>query len=148
MPSIASWEETRVDHYGRLDRHESIATEPQQRIDPAWEQCIDALLKTWTNPTDDDCSVVPPTGEAVRAALEWIVFLRSRYPAAPPTLIAPEPNGGIIISRRDRAPDGSDLLSELTIYNKLTAESTLYRNGRVIHMTAIPARPPRSDRET
>lgn len=145
MPSIASWEETTVDQTPEPDRHESIATESQQSIDPGWSRCIDALLKTLSAPVNDGL-IVPPDHEAITAALRWIVYLRSQFPSAPLTLITPEPNGGIIVARRDRAPDGSDLVNELTFYNDLTAESTLFLNGRILEMRAMPTRPPNSSR--
>jgi hypothetical protein len=141
MPSIASWEETAVEQLPELDQHESIATESQQTADPAWGHCIDALLQVLSAPFNDG-SVVPPTRDAITAALRWIVYLKSKFPTAPPTLITPEPNGGIIVARRDRTRDGADFLSELTFYNNLTAESTLYHNGRILEMSALPIQPP------
>lgn len=143
MPSISTWEEARVARIDRQDRHETIATEPQQEIDPAWTQSIDALLKAWTNPVADGL-VAQPSWPAIRAALEWVVFLRSEFPGRPPILIAREPSGGILIERRWRSMHDSEIRSELTVYNNLTAEHTIYVNGRVSHMGATLSRPPQS----
>ena len=146
MHSIATWEEAKNDRSVRQDRHESIATEPQQENSPGWTQSVDALLKAWTNPVNDGL-VVSPSWHAIRAALEWVVFLRSEFPGRPPILIAREPSGGIVIERRWHSTDGSEVRSELTIYNNLTAEHTIYVNGRVSHMGETPSRPPRARNE-
>jgi hypothetical protein len=106
------------------------------------------LLEIYSHPANDDGLVVPPNSAAIRASLEWAVFLKSTFPVAPPTLVTIEPNGGIIISRRERAEDGSDVMTEFTFYNNSTAENTYYRNGRILHMDAMPIHPPQSSGRT
>ncbi len=144
MPSIATWQEGTEDRIDGPDRFETITTESQQETDRAWIQSIESLLKeALAKPVADGLTVAPSSG-AIRVALEWVVFLRSKFPANPPVLIAREPNGGIIIERRFHSPGGPDVMSELTIYDDLTVEHTIYVNGRITDMVSIPSRPPQS----
>ncbi|HEX4143762.1 MAG TPA: hypothetical protein VHY91_09535 [Pirellulales bacterium] len=135
MNSIATWEEA-IDLPGR---YETIATEPQQDVEAGWDRCIDALSKELVSPVSDGL-VACPSPSAILAALEWIHHLRAENPSLPPILIVREPSGGIIIERRWESGN-SEITSELTIYNDLTAEHTIYENGRISQMEPIKARP-------
>lgn len=127
-----------------LPDESSIATEPRSTSDQAWAQCVDALRKAWKDPSViEDGRVTPPTRNVIEAAIQWLRELREHAPLAPPTLIVPEPGGGIIIERRERTTTGDDVAVELTLYNHGEAEQTIYRNGRLVEMFPIPFRPPR-----
>jgi len=111
--------------------------------DPKWDQCIDALLLTWKRAPSAGPGAEPsPNGAVIEAALQWLMFLRERFPAAPPTLVGPEPDGGLIIERRDAATSGGEILEELTLYRDQRAEMTLYLDGKVKEMAEIPFKPP------
>lgn len=136
--NIASWEEAYATPEPQFTGHSSIATEEEPRESPEWEVCIDALLRLLAqSPLDEDA----PNGDAIKAALSWIAYLRRRFPSDPPTCIIREPNGGVIVERRVRYPNSSDCLCELTFYNNGTAERTDYLNGKIRQMGPIPLRP-------
>ena len=139
IDNIASWEEECLLPEAHLAGQDSIATESQQKESPVWEICIDALLKIW-----EDSSAIcdpQPNRQAIEAATRWVDVLRRRFPGAPPTCIIPEPEGGIIVERRQRLPNGQEVLCELTFYNDARAERTDYLDGHVLHMSSIPWRP-------
>lgn len=120
---------------------DSIATESQQAESPAWAECIDALLKVFSECSAPDSGDPRPNHIATRAALAWIAYLRNQFPQEPPTYIVPEPDGGLIVERRVTLPTGEDLLCELTFYNDGRAERTDYVNGRIREMNPIPQLP-------
>ena len=136
MPDIVTWEETTAARNRCCDN--GIATEPERTENAAWAKCIDSLLEILAWPIKNDGQVVPPKYEVIRAVLEWIVFPRAQFPDAPPTLIAIEPNGGIIISRRSHAFDSDDVINELTFYNDMTV-----LKGPFIEMGESPRWAPR-----
>jgi len=139
---IASWDEARRLPEIPFVSSDGIATESQPEEDPAWEACIDALLELWDDPSRLANNGEPPNRRAIEAAIAWIAFLRGRFPAAPPTCIAPEPGGGIILERRVRSASGHDWLCELTLSNDGTAERTDYLDGRILQMNMLPGHPP------
>lgn len=140
--NIASWEEDSLASESKFAGQDSIATEAQQKESPAWEECIDPLLKIWTDPSQlGEGFDSLPKRCAIEAALSWLAVLRNRFPGDPPTCITPEPDGGIIVERRVQLADGHDCLCELTFYNNGEAERTDYFDGRILRMTSIPARP-------
>lgn len=118
---------------------ESIATEVQQLVNPEWNVCIDALIKIWKDPSS--LSDPKPNRTSIEAALKWTIFLKKRFPSAPPTCIIAEPNGGIIVERRITSANGQEFLWELTFYNDGSAERTDYLDGRVLRMISIPRDP-------
>jgi hypothetical protein len=135
--NIASWEAEHLRSYFSFHGQNSIATEGQSQESPEWAACMDALLKIWT-----DAAGIPeprPNRSAIEAAMEWIAYLREHFPSAPPTCIVPEPDGGVIIERRETWP--SDCVCELTFYNNGSAERTDYVQGRVVFLGAIPQHP-------
>ena len=136
---IANWETDCLLPDTPFVGQDSIATEDQQTESPAWETCLNALLQVWS----DSSSLAEPQPNrlAIAAAIDWIAFLRKRFPGAPPTCIIPEPGGGIIVERRVALPNGTECLCELTFYNDARAERTDYLNGRVSQMTSIPLNP-------
>jgi hypothetical protein len=139
---IASWEDDYLTSAQQFVSNDSIATEEQQPESPAWDDCIDALLKAWEEaPSLDDDGDSRPNRTAIEAAIAWVAFLRKQSPTAPPTYIAPEPDGGIIVERRFQSPPGHDCLWELTFYNDGRAERTDYFNGRIRQMNSIPRQP-------
>jgi hypothetical protein len=147
MYKIASWPEPknrteiREGQRWNSSSRPSIATELQPVEDPAWGNCIDALLELLSHP-DEIAGGVSPTRISVDAALHWLCYLRSHHPTAPPTYITREPQGGIIIERRShRSSDGAELIVEITIYNNETAELTIYLNGRVEEMQQVEFAP-------
>jgi hypothetical protein len=135
MNSIVTWEEA-IDLPGR---YQTIATEPQQDAEAGWNRCIDALSSELANPVSDGL-IACPSPSAIFLAIEWIHYLRSENPLLPPTLIVREPSGGIIIERRWESGT-SEIISEITIYNDLTAEHTIYEMGRISQMEPINSRP-------
>jgi hypothetical protein len=142
-PNIATWDEIAVPPNPELRRSEGIATEPRSHVASAWEACINSLLPLRMNPAIvNDDTVASPDPAAIEVAIRWLNFLQKRQPDAPPTLIAPEPAGGIIIERRVFTEDGNDVITEFTIYNGGKAEYTMYRNGRILEMMDIPVSPP------
>jgi hypothetical protein len=135
---IASWDVDLLTPDIPFTPQDGIATEAQ-REDPAWMDCVDALLKVWyESATPDDAQ---PNRGAIKAALSWVTFLRKRFPHDPPTCIIPEPAGGIIVERRITLADGRDCLCEFTFYNNGEAERTDYVDGRIKQMNSIPLRP-------
>ena len=133
--NIASWEYDFLASESQFARQDSIATEAQQKESPAWEECIDALLKIWADPsTLGEGFDSQPKRSAIEAAVAWIAVLRKRFPGDPPTCITPEPDGGIIVERRVQLADGHDCLCELTFYNNGTAERTDYFDGRILDL--------------
>lgn len=137
--NIASWDEDCLFPDVQFARQDNIATESQQQESLAWEVCVDALLKIWTD--SSSLGDPKPNRSAIEAAIAWVAFLRKRFPSAPPTCITPEPNGGIIVERREVWPNGQVWLSELTFYNDGNAERTDYVDGRVMQMSMLPLRP-------
>jgi hypothetical protein len=136
---ISSWDE--VDN-AFANEQEGIATESQQDESLVWNECFDALLRIWhADEQDRGGTFVPPNRIAIEAALTWLSHLRRQFPSLPPTMITAEPAGGIIVERRVKAPNGDDMLSELTFYNDMRAESTFYRNGTIFSMSPLPDRP-------
>lgn len=136
--NIASWE----DPFQSLDEQGTgiarIATEEQPCVNSEWEKCIDALLKLLsTHPTDE----LAPNECAIKTALSWVAFLQKQHPGDPPTCIVREPNGGVIVERRVRFPNGPDSICELTFYNNGIAERTDYVDGKILRMGPIPSRP-------
>jgi hypothetical protein len=139
---IASWEEDYFLSELQFAQQDSIATEAQQEESPVWEECIDALLKIWADPSTlgDGCDP-QPNRRVIEAAIAWIAVFRKRFPGDPPTRITPEPDGGIIVERRVQLSGGHDCLCELTFYNDGTAERTDYFDGRILRMNSVPTRP-------
>jgi hypothetical protein len=133
---IASWTEDfgTNQHYLTVD---DIATESRQSESPVWEVCIDSLLKLWADPSQGGDCTEPPSRESIAAAIEWITILRKRFPQAPPTFIAPEPAGGVIVERRVQSNNSHDCICELTFYNSGRAERTDYRDGKVLEICEI-----------
>lgn len=131
MTNIATWEEGVAAQDWQSERYDSIATEPQSMRDPAWEKCIVALSSALSM-RDDDGLTMAPNRSAIEFAIGWVEYLRSKFPEKPPTLITPEPTGGVIIERYDRLIDGTEELSQWTIYNDRTSETAFYRNGRIV----------------
>lgn len=113
-------------------------------VDPKWGQCIDALLGVRERAMlAGQSSEDSPSPAVVEAALQWLVFLRDRFPAAPPTLVGPEPAGGLIIERRVVAVGGGqEILEELTLENNGRAEMTVYVDGKVKEMMEVSFNPP------
>jgi len=70
--NISSWEESQQSLGGEDWRRGSIATESQEQPTPAWDDCIDALLKLWQDPTQFD---VPPSRQAIELAIQWLSSL-------------------------------------------------------------------------
>ena len=140
--NIASWDEDYLPSEQQFAGQDGIATEAQQPVSPAWQECIDALLKTWTEASSHDDGCDPrPNRVAIKAAIAWVIFLRKHYPNFPPTCITREPDGGLIVERRSQSPNGDDRLCELTFYNDGRAEETDFFNGRVLQMNSIPQGP-------
>ncbi|MFO7904157.1 MAG: hypothetical protein ACQESR_20755 [Planctomycetota bacterium] len=134
-----------ADDLGASDRpftdQDSIATESQQAESPAWAECIDALLRVFSECSALDSDDPRPNHVATRAALAWIAYLRNQFPQEPPTYIVPEPDGGLIVERRVTLPTREDCLCELTFYNDGHAERTDYVNGRIREINPIPQHP-------
>lgn len=138
--NIASWEEACLSQEQQFTGQGSIATESELPESPAWKVCIDALLQLlMQSPTQGHDPL--PTGDVIKAALSWLAFLKTRFPADPPTCIIREPSGGLIVERRVQLPNGNDCLCELTFYNDGNAERTDYFNGKIRQMVSIPPRP-------
>lgn len=134
-----NWEDASPFVEQRFVDQDGISTESQQRESPEWDVCVDALLKIWS---DQSTLEEPrPTRCAIESALIWVAMLRRQFPTAPPTCIIPEPNGGIIVERRGRGPNGIESVCELTFYNNEHAERTDYLNGRLLSITPIVWRP-------
>jgi hypothetical protein len=138
--NIASWEESFLSQEQQFAGQGSIATESEPSESPAWEVCIDALLQLLTQSPTPGLEP-PPNGDAIKAALSWVAFLKRRFPGDPPTCIIREPSGGVIVERRAQLLNGSDCLCELTFYNDGSAERTDYFNGKIRQMVSIPPRP-------
>lgn len=120
------------------ERHEDIATESNDAPNPAWVNCIDSVLEVLTDSSMySHGDIDPPGSEAIKAALCWLSYLQKKSPAVPPSLIAANPNGGITIEWRG----DNSVVWELSLGNDETAESTLYRDGRIISMADMPFRP-------
>ena len=138
--NIASWEESLTP--SALDEpstDEGIATESAPSPDPKWGHCIDALLDTLRAlASEDEQEEDAPTHATVKAGLQWLQVLKSRFPGAPPTLVIPEPGGGLIIERRGHADAGEEVSVDITLYNDGRAENTVYRDGHVVHMAPVP----------
>lgn len=137
--NIASWEEECLLPETQFQSQDTIATEAQLKESPEWERCVDALLGIWSDPSPLDAP--QPNRSAIEAAIEWVAFLRKRFPSAPPTCIIPEPDGGIIVERRVDLDNGHECVCELTFYNDGRAERTDYHDGRVLQLAAIPWQP-------
>src|SRR5690606_37367977 len=99
-----------------------------------WPKCVDSLSAMLSSQTEADEDAAAPDRDAIVTAMRYLQALRRQYPNAPPTLIVPEPAGGIIVERRITSAEGDDVIVELTFYNDSTIESTVYRNGKVISM--------------
>lgn len=138
--NIASWDEDALSSGQQFAQQDYIATEATQTESPEWKDCIDALLRIMGDASSNDDDV-PPTHDSIVAALSWIVYLRKRFPTAPPTCIMSEPAGGVIVERRVQLSGGRQFLSELTFYNDGSAERTDYCNGRIWQMTPILQKP-------
>lgn len=137
--NIASWEDVCLLSEAQFLGQDSIATEVQQKESPEWKDCVDALLRIWSDSSSLDAP--KPNRSAIEAAIAWVAFLKKRYPSVPPSCIIPEPDGGIVVEWRVKSADGHESLWELTFYNDERAERTDYYDGRVMQMTAIPRQP-------
>lgn len=103
-----------------------------------WKKCIEAVQAL---PSSSAQLESAPNAKAIQLALEWLKTLLEQFPLSPPTLIAAEPAGGIIVERRAKLVDGTDILTELTFYNRGDVEVTYYRNGRIESMQTITSKP-------
>lgn len=123
-----------------------IATETMEFPDPCWGTCIDALLAARSfvaeGKGDWDC---PPSIDAIDAALTWMSELRKNHPGTPPTLVGPEPAGGIVLDCETIDRRGKEVLVQLTFRNNGYAEWTNYYDRKVVEMFEIPFRLPRID---
>lgn len=113
-----------------------LAGQPSVTPSGAWGQCIEALKSIASSATALE---FPPNSATIQLALDWLKSLEKQFPSSPPTLIAAEPAGGIIVERRVQLADGTDLLTEMTFYNRGEIEVTHYRNGRVESMQTMPS---------
>lgn len=121
------------------DDRESIATENAEQEHPEWNNCIDSLLKIW--PYQAESTDLSPDRTAVEAAIRCLAYWRKRIPSLPPTLIVPEPDGGVIVEWRTTTAAGESRIYEFTFYNDGTSEFTEYRNGRIEQMFPIRVPP-------
>ncbi len=136
----AGWED--VTETGTVGfQHDRIASEPADLAVEDWERCIDALRDLLRKVRlSEGGSQALPTSETVVAAMKWLGVLRDRYPKAPPVLINFEPGGGLIIEWQSRE-HGRKAITELTLYNDRSAESTVYRDNRIVYMEKVPFSP-------
>ena len=138
--TIASWEEDRLFSEPQFSDQGSIATELHPQANSAWDDCVDALLKL--------LSVGPwhleeqfgeaPSRAAIKKSLSWLSRLKGQSPLAPPTCIVVDPEGGIIVERRDRDAAGRDRLRSITFKNDDSIEVVLFLDGRVAEIMTIP----------
>lgn len=116
---------------------DSIATETVIPVNPAWDICIDSLLKTRNNLSENTLKTEEtPNFVAIDNALIWIAKLKKQFPDSPPTFVTSEPSGGIIVERRGTVR-GKNVLCELTFYNNGCSERTDYLDGRVVSLSKI-----------
>jgi hypothetical protein len=143
--NFSSWEDDGHSSAQLFMRQNGIATEAHAVENSGWEESINALLdlKAQGQPGFEE-NAAGPNDQAIETALCWLIFLRKRFPSAPPTCVIPEPAGGIIVERRASLPGGQDQLCELTFYNDGNAEQTDYLDGRIVRMVPIP-RPTQDD---
>lgn len=67
-----------------------------------WQRLIDQLLEWYSDPSQlDDEGVEPPTRETIRRAILLLQAL-SDDGVTPPDSVVPDPNGGIVIERREK----------------------------------------------
>lgn len=133
--NIASWGEGIGDVWAP---QEDIATESREAPRPAWQECIDSMLEVLSDGSAySQGDIEPPDRDAIKAALHWLAYLQRKSPASAPSLITAEPSGGILIEWR-----GDSVVWELSLRNNGTAESTLYRDGRIILLVDAPFFPP------
>lgn len=128
---IATWHESYTDIPAVS---QEIATETRPTEDPDWEKCIDALLKLLRDKPEQVDDFVPPNQLTIWDALRFLQSYRQQNPFAPPTMIVPEPGGGLIIERRYTSTDGIKYIEEVTFYNDSPPEFTFYRNGKILFM--------------
>jgi hypothetical protein len=135
---IASWHE--VVEMDDANRGERIATEYEDHESPLWKECIDALLRLYSSSfAEKDIDVVSPSPLVVRAVLEFLSAIRKQFPYTPPSLINPEPAGGIIVEWITTNQDGTESSDDLTFYNDGSLEYTRYEGGRVMELTSLPS---------
>jgi len=125
--------------YGHsFDDQDAIATEVQQQEHPDWQKCVDGLLAGWSrasDTSDDDCPRA--SRSAIESALQCILLIKKTLPHSPPTYVAPDPNGGVIVERRTKDSRGNEHIWEVLFSDDDTIELTVYLNGKVTEMTAL-----------
>ena len=139
--SIASWPPASPsEDAGYGQRTTSIATvSPDAGVRSLWGSSIDELLALLKRtPPHHAPDHDAPNQASIKAAITWLDRLRDRFPDAPPTMILPEPAGGLIIECRIRLDAGTECIFELTLYNDRRAEWTVYVDGKVMEMTPVP----------
>jgi hypothetical protein len=123
-----------LSRWDEVNHRNSEVGESRQGESAQWPECIDSLSAMLASRNGTDVDSTAPSREAITTAMRYLQALRRQYPQGPPTLIVPEPAGGIIVERRITSAEGDDVIVELMFSNDSAIESTLYRNGKVVHM--------------
>lgn len=109
--------------------------------DPMWEKCMNSLIDEWKHP-DNARAEVPPSRDAIEAALTWLHGIRVHRPTDPPSLITAEPAGGISFEHRSRIASGQEEIAEFTFYNEGRARFALLMDTKIVELRDIPFRFP------
>jgi hypothetical protein len=135
---IVTWDERSASPTHNITSNEEIATQSTPDPESKWGKCIDALIDVWKRaaPDEPELDEETPNRAVVEAALHLLCRLRKLLPSNPPTLVAQEPGGGLIIELQFNTEH--ERVIEFTLYNNGTAEVTDYHAGRVTYMKEIP----------